>query len=518
MTTGRSSPRGPEHRTDSFVWDELQYVMDTYHPSLTLVNLGSTDGVGHQGDWDRYLAAIAGADQVVQDIYDKIQADPVYKDKTALIVTSDHGRHLDGIYTGFKDHGCTCLGCRNVMFLAIGPGIRENAVIGQSYCLADIGPTIGYMLGFETIYSEGRIIRDMFVEPPPVKDSFTRTRPDMACNENNIYLACCLQRDGRSEIVFSRSADSGANWSDRVVVSEEHRPYNDNPSIAARGSKVGVAWTCYHTGDGSFRLAVRESNDYGDTWSDVIYFEGAEPYVPDTNADLSYQQGYLEVVWQETGFKVSSLRQARVRYGSVLSESVLDLDYYAGVPRSCSGVGGSHVVYTNLDDLTCEWEVYFTFHDSGINEWTEPVMVTDYTSNHCYDPDVAADNQGLHVVWGENDGGQFKVVARNTTDGIFWDNPVVLSSSSIGSWRPRIASNGTELVVVWEEYTQKNPSIYAACSTDGGITWSAPVAITTEDVTHHFLPAAILGDQNILHSTSMRRGDEANLDFSQMQF
>ena len=39
-----------------------------------------------------------------------------YKDKTTLIVSNDHGRHIDS-KGGFQNHGDDCAGCRHIEFL-----------------------------------------------------------------------------------------------------------------------------------------------------------------------------------------------------------------------------------------------------------------------------------------------------------------------------------------------------------------------------------------------------------------
>lgn len=507
---------GTKHYSDELVWQELQTIMDTHHPSLVFVNLQNVDGMGHRGDWDLYTGAIQAADQIVYDLYQKIESDPHYRRKTALIVTTDHGRHLDGVYSGFKDHGCTCLGCRKVMLLAVGPTIKKNKVIDQTHFLSDIAPTIGHMLGFETMFSEAHVIRDMLINPPP-EPPLSMTRPDVACSGSTVYICSCVRQTGKSDIGFSRSLDNGYSWSDPVAINEEERSINDEPSVVAEGSKVGAAWTSYHADNGAYKVAVRESLDLGETWSDVVYFNGVSSFSPDTRANVSYRQGLLNVVWYEAGKSGVQVRHATVQDGAVLSESELPLGGIAGFPRACSGTDGTHAVYMNLDSYTIEWEVCYSYHDGSANAWDPPVNLTDTTSNHGYSADVTADSSGIHAVWAENDGGLFEIVARNSTDGLTWDSPAVLSNPTLGSWHPRIASNDNRIVVVWEDYDNETPHILGATSTDGGITWSDPFTVTPQ-YQIQYLPAAAQSDQDMLHTTEMIMGHPARINYTQIQF
>jgi arylsulfatase A-like enzyme len=79
-----------------------------------------------------------------------------------MIVTTDHGRN-DDAHGGFEDHGKWNHGCRDLFFLAIGPGIRQNTVITNiDRDHIDIAPTVGYILGFPTPFSEGEVMREIF--------------------------------------------------------------------------------------------------------------------------------------------------------------------------------------------------------------------------------------------------------------------------------------------------------------------------------------------------------------------
>jgi hypothetical protein len=73
-----------------------------------------------------------------------------------MLVTNDHGRHLDGVQNGFVSHGDGCWGCRHIMFLGLGAGVPKGAHTSVRRTIADITPTIGSVLGFPTPYATGK--------------------------------------------------------------------------------------------------------------------------------------------------------------------------------------------------------------------------------------------------------------------------------------------------------------------------------------------------------------------------
>jgi hypothetical protein len=145
-------------------WNELEIIMKSLHPKLVVLYLGETDGAGHSGDWDRYLKTIKTADEIVGALWEKIQLDQHYQNKTTLIVTNDHGRHDDS-HSGFKNHGDACDGCQHIMFLAIGPDFKKNYQTNTRRTLIDITPTIGKLLKFNPEYAMGGVMSELFKSP-----------------------------------------------------------------------------------------------------------------------------------------------------------------------------------------------------------------------------------------------------------------------------------------------------------------------------------------------------------------
>ncbi len=140
---------------DATTLENFREVALASHPHLVIMNMAAIDGAAHAGDWSGYVSSIRRADSLVAELWSFIQSDSVYHDRTALFVTNDHGRHLDGIKDGFVGHGDGCGGCRHISLLVIGPGIRAGVVDSVRVEQIDIAPTVGAMLGFDTPLAVG---------------------------------------------------------------------------------------------------------------------------------------------------------------------------------------------------------------------------------------------------------------------------------------------------------------------------------------------------------------------------
>ncbi len=149
------------YREDSVTFINAINILNSVHPHVAFISFKQPDSYGHANDWNNYLISLKQSDDYTLKIWQFIQNDPNYKDKTTVFVTNDHGRHLDGVSDGFVSHGDSCAGCRHIMLLAAGPDFKRNITVDKHYELRDINATISYLLGLKN-RGEGKIIADLF--------------------------------------------------------------------------------------------------------------------------------------------------------------------------------------------------------------------------------------------------------------------------------------------------------------------------------------------------------------------
>lgn len=150
------------YQDDSLTVVQGLAILDVYHPRLALFNLREPDFSGHTGVWADYLTGLQKSDAYVKQVLEFVKNDPVYAGKTTVFITSDHGRHLDGVSGGFSGHGDSCDGCRRIGMLAIGPDFQPGSTVETEYGQIDIPATIARMLHFKMKKSDGRSMHELF--------------------------------------------------------------------------------------------------------------------------------------------------------------------------------------------------------------------------------------------------------------------------------------------------------------------------------------------------------------------
>jgi hypothetical protein len=137
-------------------------LMRNLAPSLLLMTLHDID-VAHAGAYSLYLEGIQRADGLCAQIWNSIQSDPEYKDRTTLLILPDFGRDADGDPggNGFQHHRTGGPLARTTWLLALGPGIRGNTTVDRPIEPLDVVPTVGGLLGFDTPLARGRPILEL---------------------------------------------------------------------------------------------------------------------------------------------------------------------------------------------------------------------------------------------------------------------------------------------------------------------------------------------------------------------
>jgi hypothetical protein len=145
--------------------DELTYfitreVMREFAPRLILVNFWDMD-VAHWGSYSLYLQAITRTDRLTGMLWDEVQANPKYRDKTTMLVLPELGRDGDqNAANGFLNHRSGDPSCRNTWLLALGGGIAHGES-DRPVSHVDVAATAGAILGFKTPDLKGAALSEI---------------------------------------------------------------------------------------------------------------------------------------------------------------------------------------------------------------------------------------------------------------------------------------------------------------------------------------------------------------------
>jgi hypothetical protein len=136
-------------------------LMKQHAPSLMMLTLHDMD-IAHSGAYSLYVDAIQRADRLCAELWNMVQTDPEYKDRTTLYIMPDFGRDADNdpAGNGFQHHRTGGAMARTTWMLALGPHLRQNTTVDRPIESIDLVPTIGRYLGFETA-SNGKIIGEL---------------------------------------------------------------------------------------------------------------------------------------------------------------------------------------------------------------------------------------------------------------------------------------------------------------------------------------------------------------------
>jgi hypothetical protein len=132
---------------DAFVYHAAVDMIDTHQPRVFLFALGEPDEWAHARRYDRYLYSIQRCDRFIRQLWEKLQADPQYRDTTTLVLTPDHGRGLTP--KDWTNHGKNVPGSDETWFAILGPdtpprGERRDAMpISQAQVAATVAALLG---------------------------------------------------------------------------------------------------------------------------------------------------------------------------------------------------------------------------------------------------------------------------------------------------------------------------------------------------------------------------------------
>ena len=117
-------------RLDVFTHHFALEYLKKVHPSLLYISYGETDDFAHDGNYDAYIKSANTTDGLIKELWEFTQSDPVYKDKTTFIITTDHGRGTEPIGT-WRGHGSSVNGADEVWLIAFGAGVKAMGEVNK---------------------------------------------------------------------------------------------------------------------------------------------------------------------------------------------------------------------------------------------------------------------------------------------------------------------------------------------------------------------------------------------------
>jgi hypothetical protein len=98
--------------------------LKTYHPRVLHISFGETDDWAHDKNYEQVLKALSRTDRYLKSLWEFLQSDKQYKDKTSIIITVDHGRGITE--KDWDGHGKDYAEARYIWMAFISPDVKRR--------------------------------------------------------------------------------------------------------------------------------------------------------------------------------------------------------------------------------------------------------------------------------------------------------------------------------------------------------------------------------------------------------
>ena len=259
--------------------------------------------------------------------------------------------------------------------------------------------------------------------------------PRICCDGGNVYVVWYDERNGRTDIYFNRSTDSGSTWlaSDRRLDTDDPGVRDSsNPAICCSGSDVYVVWRDHRNLHSD--VFLNRSTDGGATWlaSDVRVNTDAAGADHRQYPQVCCAGANVYVAWED-------------------------------------GRNGGYDIYFNRStDRGATWLADDTRLETSVAGATGSSAVQ-----------LCCHGRSVYVVWQDGRDGSDDIYFNRSLDaGSTWlSDDQRLDTDGPGdsySSAPQICCAGQNVYVVWDDNRHRSGSesdIYFNCSLDGGASW-----------------------------------------------
>ncbi|MBA4145992.1 MAG: phosphoglyceromutase [Cytophaga sp.] len=152
-----TSQTDKDERCDESTFTAAFDFLKQQQPRVLFLSLDGTDEHSHAGRYADYLIYAHKADQMISELWNWVQTQERYKDKTTLLVTTDHGRGKGR--NSWKTHGRWAAGSNQIWMAVIGP---DTPALGEMktnahYFQKQTAKTAAAFLGLEYTHSSSAV-------------------------------------------------------------------------------------------------------------------------------------------------------------------------------------------------------------------------------------------------------------------------------------------------------------------------------------------------------------------------
>jgi hypothetical protein len=148
--------------------DELTFfiareVMRKFSPRVLVVAFSDVE-VAHFGSYAMHVAGIRNADRLSFQLWNEVQSNQSYQNRTTMLILPEFGRDPDGSSTnGFFNHRANEDSTRDTWMMALGAAVEKPEIIERPIRHVDLCPTLAGLLGYRALDSQGARLEELHV-------------------------------------------------------------------------------------------------------------------------------------------------------------------------------------------------------------------------------------------------------------------------------------------------------------------------------------------------------------------
>lgn len=318
--------------------------------------------------------------------------------------------------------------------------------------------------------------------------------PSIAIWLQTIHVVWNTQDFENSSIRYKKSLDNGKTWNNttEIISNMTHAYY---PVVSVYKNIVHVAWIDYR--DTNSEIYYTRSTDNGDTWDTarrLTYDSPIKNNIYDTVICTDKENVYLAWKDYRTGSSEIFFKKSRDSGTTWTNDQRLTTDYS---PSYCpSLIADGNYLYIAYQDGGLKPDIYFLKSDSSGNEWNEKTNIVK-TQEASTNPCLAVSEKGLYLTWQDDRTGAEEIYLQKSDDrGETWGETQQLSSNSTSCINPKIYAYDENVVVLWQDLSNKTFCISYTTSNDAGTTWTKRKQLTTDTDCYS---VSITGEEDNIH-------------------
>ncbi|HQQ96855.1 MAG TPA: alkaline phosphatase family protein [Cyclobacteriaceae bacterium] len=144
-------------RLDAITFHYAFEYLKKANPRILFISFDETDHFAHGGKYDDYLTSAHYTDALLAELWSYVQSTPKYKDKTTLIITTDHGRGTT--QEGWKHHGSKVEEADQIWMAFLGPDTRPLGEVKKplQFYQGQTAATLAAFLGLKYTNESGKV-------------------------------------------------------------------------------------------------------------------------------------------------------------------------------------------------------------------------------------------------------------------------------------------------------------------------------------------------------------------------